>query len=265
MIKSQALLQKTKKNRLKSLWLYQLINALYMVYAGLFWVLTFLLLFPLFVLADFCRWDKFGLQLNHYWANFFFPLIGVPVKIEYEQKLDRHSNYIFCANHFSYLDIAVMPFMPVPVQFVGKLAIGKVPFFGYMFKRFHITVDRSSIRERYATYRRAVKALKDGFSLGIFPEGGIKSKSIPKMSQFKEGPFRMSVETGVPVVPISFIDNWHMFPDNKTFRFNRAKCRIKVHKPIDPSSYSLESLDDFQQQTYHIIQKEIDQHYPTSI
>ncbi len=216
------------------------------------------MLFPLFVIADKFKLDKFGLRINHYWAKFFFPMIGVPVNIKYEHKIDRTKNYLFCGNHFSYLDIAIMPLMPVPIQFVGKLSIGKVPIFGYMFKRFHITVDRSSMRERYATYKRAVDALKSGFSLGIFPEGGIKSKNIPTMAPFKEGPFRMAVETGTPLIPVSFGDNWHMFPDDKSFRFFRSKCRIIVHQPIEPSKYSLENLQDFQDDVYQIIQNGID-------
>lgn len=247
-----------RQKSLKSTWLYKFINGTYMMYAGLLWVFTFLLLLPLFFIADIFKWDKFGLMINHYWAHVFFPLIGVPLDIEYRTKLDKSKNYIFCANHFSFLDIAIMPFLPIPVQFVGKRSIGKVPLFGYMFKRFHITVDRSSNKKKYEAYNKSLAALKRGFSLGIFPEGGIKSKAIPTMGPFKEGPFRMSVETGVEIVPVSFADNWRMFPDDKSFRFNRSRCRAVVHPPIDPSQFSLDTLKDFQEKTYTIIQTDID-------
>lgn len=185
----------------------------------------------------------------------------MPIRIERKVKLETSKGYIFCANHFSFLDIAILPFMPVPFRFVGKLSIARVPFFGWMFKRFHITVDRSKFRERYVTYAESIKALREGFSLAIFPEGGIKSRKIPKMYDFKEGPFRMAVETNTFIVPVSLLDNWHIFPDDKKFNFYRRKCRIIIHEPIDPSHYTMDNLSDFQERVATLIQRDLDHHH----
>ncbi len=229
-----------------------------MVYSAIIFVGTFLMIFPLFLLSDLFRWHRLALKVNHYWAHVFFFMVGMPMDIRMETKLNKNEKYIFCPNHFSYLDIAILPFVPVPFKFVGKLSIAKVPFFGYMFKRFHITVDRSKIRERYATYSRSVEALVNGFSLAIFPEGGIKSKQPPQMQGFKEGPFRMAIETGTPLVPITMADNWHIFPDDGRFMFHRRKCRMVVHEPIDPTAFSLDKLADFQNHVRTLIQQELD-------
>ncbi|MFY0689097.1 MAG: 1-acyl-sn-glycerol-3-phosphate acyltransferase [Cyclobacteriaceae bacterium] len=182
----------------------------------------------------------------------------MPIEIESQCNFEQGKNYILCANHFSFLDVAIMPFAPIPFKYVGKISISKVPFFGYMFKRFHITVDRAKVKSRYETYKKSVNALIEGFSLAIFPEGGIISSEPPKMAKFKEGPFRMAVETGVSLVPVSFADNWHIFPMNGNLFLNRRKCRIVFHKPIDPINYSLDTLNEFKDDVFQIIQDGLD-------
>ena len=119
-------------------------------------------------------------------------------------------------------------------------------------------VDRAKSKSRYETYQRSINALKEGFSLAIFPEGGILAQSPPQMADFKDGAFRMALETGVSLVPVSFRDNWHIFPCNGKIIFNRRKCRIVFHEPIDPLNYSMEQLDKFSDDVKRIIQQGID-------
>jgi 1-acyl-sn-glycerol-3-phosphate acyltransferase len=146
-------------------------------------------------------------------------------------------------------------------MFVGKLSISKVPFFGYMFKRFHITVDRTKMREKYATYARSIAALKNGFSLAIFPEGGIRSNGTTQMGAFKEGPFRMAIEANTPLVPVTMLDNWHIFPDDGRFNFFRRKCRMIVHDPISPSKYTIDQIKEFQEEVFTKIQTALNQNH----
>lgn len=230
---------------------------IYMFYAAIMFTVTFVLGTPFVILAMIFNYDRLALLVNHYWAHAFFFLVGVPVNITRIGKLDKKSAYIFCPNHFSFLDIAILPLVPIPFKFVGKVSIAKVPLMGYIFKRFHITVDRAKLRDRYATYRKGVEALMSGCSLTIFPEGGITSNDPPIMESFKEGPFRMAIETGSSLVPITLADNWHIFPDDGNFFFRRRRSRIVIHKPIDPAKYSMETLKEFQSDVKEIIQQEL--------
>jgi len=53
------------------------------------------------------------------------------------------------ANHSSYMDIMLMFRMrKTPFVFVGKKELVQIPFFGYLYKRAAIMVDRSSIKSR---------------------------------------------------------------------------------------------------------------------
>jgi 1-acyl-sn-glycerol-3-phosphate acyltransferase len=234
------------------------LKVVYTFYASIIFIATFFLVLPVYLFADWFDKPKLGLIVNHYWAKVYFFLIGMPIEIEMQFDFDKKQNYILCANHFSFLDVAIMPFAPIPFKYVGKISISKVPFFGYMFKRFHITVDRDKSRSRYETYKKSISALVGGFSLAIFPEGGIRSTEPPKMASFKEGAFRMSVETGVPLVPVSFADSWHIFPSGGKVIINRRKCRIIFHKPIDPLNYSVDTLKKFKDDVFNIIQNGLD-------
>ncbi|MEO9804726.1 MAG: lysophospholipid acyltransferase family protein [Reichenbachiella sp.] len=228
-----------------------------MIYVATMFLVTFLLNTPVFLIAILTKSDRLGLIANHYWAHAFFFLVGVPMEIIQKGDLDKKGTYIFCPNHFSFLDIAITPFVPVPFKFVGKVSIAKVPILGFIFRKLHITVDRTRLRDKYATYTKSISALMDGFSLTIFPEGGIRSSNPPLMGSFKEGPFRMAIETGVKIVPITLADNWHIFPDDGRYFFKRRKCRVVIHEPIDPANYSMSRLKDFQEDVRQLIQKEL--------
>lgn len=238
-------------------WLWIALQRLYNVYVAFMFALTFVLNMPIFLLALLTKSDRLGLIANHYWAHVFFFLVGVPMVVENKNLIDKKGTYIFCPNHFSFLDIAILPFVPVPFKFVGKVSIARVPLLGFIFRKFHITVDRAKLRDKYATYKKSVDALRQGISLTIFPEGGINSPKPPLMGRFKEGPFRMAKETGVKLVPVTLADNWHMFPDDGRYFFKRRKCRMIIHEPIDPTHYSLAKLSEFQNEVYDLIQKEL--------
>jgi len=244
-------------DKFKSTFFWKAILRIYAGYCLILFVITFLFNLPLFFLADKLNLPKFGLIINHYWAKVYFTLIFLPMEITVKGSLDKDESYIFCSNHFSYLDVAILPFVPMPFKFIGKISITKVPAFGYMFKKFHITVDRSNMREKYASYKQGIDALNEGFNLAIFPEGGIRSQEPPKMFRFKEGAFRMAVETGAKIVPITLADNWRIFPTDGKYYFKRRKCRIVIHEPIDPARYGLANLKGFQEDVFNLIQSEL--------
>ena len=53
-------------------------------------------------------------------------------KIEKEAKLDSKTQYIFCSNHSSILDVPFMFFISKkPISFIGKESLAKIPIFGY--------------------------------------------------------------------------------------------------------------------------------------
>ena len=79
-------------------------------------------------------------------------------------------SYLFVANHSSYIDVMLMFIVAnKPFVFVGKKELVKIPFFGYLYKRAAIMVDRGSSKSRFGVYGRAKKVLDKGYSVCIFP------------------------------------------------------------------------------------------------
>jgi 1-acyl-sn-glycerol-3-phosphate acyltransferase len=67
----------------------------------------------------------------------------------------------------------------------------------------------------------------------IFPEGGIPDNDRPQMIPFKEGAFKLAKSTGIPIVPLTFLDNYHLFSDPDQLDYaHPGISRIVVHPYI---------------------------------
>lgn len=230
-----------------------------------FWFLSlFLVLFPFFVLfLQKPKWYRKAHYLNRLWGKVFFPVCLLPVHTELRGPIDPEGSYVFCANHASYLDIAAMGVVLRNFYaFIGKEVIAKVPLFGYMFRRLHIPVNRESRASGYEVVQRAIHLLHHGRSIVIFPEGGIKSKNLPRLAPFKDGAFKMAIEAQVPVVPITFPHNWMILPDDGKLLFRRHAIKAIVHEPIPTAGLTLEDLESLKKRTFEVIDRELYRYYP---
>ncbi|SDD12134.1 1-acyl-sn-glycerol-3-phosphate acyltransferase [Algoriphagus faecimaris] len=234
----------------------KLLRRIYSIYAGLLFILSFLAIFPFFLICIWIPgWKRFGRKINRYWAKIYFSLIFLPVKVEQRAKLEKGKSYIFLANHFSYLDIAMMGFIPGDVQFIGKASIRKAPLFGYYFKNLHIAVDRSKIKSRAETMRRAGVALEQKSSIVLFPEGGIYTTEPPKMVPFKNGAFRLAIEKQIPIIPVTLSFNHLILPEDGRFLLDFKKAKMVIHEGIIPNGASTE--ESLKEKCFQVIQNQL--------
>lgn len=235
----------------------KLLQRLYAVYAMSAFVLLFLifyipLLFPILFPARF-RWVGI---INRWWGRAIFASWFIPVKIDLRSQLDPYKQYIFCPNHFSYIDIPVMALNPMNAIFVGKHDMESIPLFGFMYRKLHITVDRSSLRGRYSTFVRCAEAIDQGKSLVIFPEGGIVSKDIPTMARFKDGPFRLAAEKGIPIVPVTLPDTHDLMPD-APLGLRPGKLHLVFHAPVMAEGADDIAIQQLKNRVFEVIQTEL--------
>ncbi len=204
---------------------------LYRIWFYVLVALPIIIFFPFLVLtASFEKWyPQFFWLARNLWARPILLGMGCPQKIYWEQKLVRGKSYMLVANHTSMLDIMLMlRISKNPFVFVGKKELGKIPLFGFFYKRVCILVDRGSNRSRMAVYRRAQRRLDQGLSICIFPEGGVPDDESILLDQFKDGAFKMAISHNIPVVPMTFYDNKKRF----SFTFlsgGPGLLRAKVH------------------------------------
>lgn len=223
-----------------------------------FWLVAILLvLFPfMFLCIQIKALNRFGTKLTNFWADAFFFISGLWIKTEYRFIPDKKQQYIFVANHFSLLDVAVgMKIIRNYFSYMGKSSVKNIPLVGYLFAKLHIQVDRSDKNSRIKSYKRSVDALKEGRSLFIMPEGGILSETIPTMKwPFKDGAFALASDTKTPLVPISFLNLYNILPHNFLYW---DFPQVVIHPPVFPGN---KSLDELKKEVYDIIQTEIDKY-----
>jgi 1-acyl-sn-glycerol-3-phosphate acyltransferase len=108
---------------------------------------------------------------------------------------------IIASNHVSFFDFTFLGLGALPqhrlVRFMAKSAVFEHGFAGrFMRAMRHIPVDR---RAGTAAFDLAVRALKDGEVVGVFPEATISTSFTVK--DLKAGVARMAVESGAPIIP----------------------------------------------------------------
>ncbi len=238
----------------------RILRAIYTGYGVVVFAIIFILIFP-FLLVPIIFPSRFKLVgvFNRWWARLMFTFLLLPWKVVYKAKLSKNKQYIFCPNHFSYMDIATMGLNTHNSIFVGKNDMENIPLFGFMYKKLHITVDRSKLKSRYSTMLRTLQAIQEGKSLVIFPEGGIVTEKDPVMAKFKDGAFRAAIEKKIPIVPVTIPYNWIILPPDQ-FLLNWRPMKIIFHQPVDPSAYTLDTIEKMKEDVRRIIDDELQLH-----
>jgi 1-acyl-sn-glycerol-3-phosphate acyltransferase len=222
--------------------------------------LTLIVLYPaFFVLLLRKSWFPKVMQLKRVWARLILFNVGISYKVRYESHLNPSMTYVFCPNHTSYLDV-ILSYLVIPNYFhyLAKIELSHAPLFGVFFKRgMDIAFDRKSIKASHKAFVRAGADLDKGISIAVFPEGTI-SANAPSLQRFKNGPFRMAIEKQVPVVPITFKNNWLILPDGDRNPGGRpGKALVVVHRPVPTEGLTEKDIESLREKVFDIIQKEL--------
>ena len=189
--------------------LFRAFQYIYCLYALLLFILLMLLVFPFIMLSLLfgkIRGGNIIYQLCRYWGHVWYMLVGIQHKEIYETPHDRSRQYIFVANHISYMDIPpIVLIAHQPMRILGKYEMVKVPVFGWIYRAAVILVDRRDSDTRSRSVRALKSALKHHISIFIFPEGTFNETGQP-LKEFYDGAFRIAIETQTPIKPILLVD-----------------------------------------------------------
>lgn len=211
--------------------------ALYRIYqlfimAPLIIVLTIVTGF-LTILASWVIGDRIGgYWLPHYWAKACCWLSLVRVKVSGRENIDPSTSYVFVANHQGAYDIfAIYGFLGHNFKWMMKKGLMKFPVVGLSCKvAGQIFVDNSSPTAIRKTMEKAEKTLQGGMSLVVFPEG---SRTFTgKMGMFHKGAYQLSMEFGLPVVPVTIDGAYDVLPRTSMVP-HWGTIKLTIHKPIE--------------------------------
>ena len=223
-------------------------------------VLGLIILYPLFfILLSKRKLFPKAFRLKRFWARWILIVPGIFIKIIWKTKKESLPHpVIYCANHSSYLDI-VISYLVIPNYFVfmGKQELSKAPLFRIFFREMNILVDRSSNASSHRAFMRAGRDIHRGDSVFIFPEGGISSSG--KLRGFKNGAFKLAIEKQVPIVPITYLNNWKILQNGGFFKVagKPGISKIVVHEPIPTKGMTSEDLLSLKTKVHDIISNEL--------
>lgn len=222
-------------------------------------IVSILLLFPfLFISILREEWYPIFFKLARFWAYIILFGMGFIPIIKKGVQYKKGESYMIVANHTSMIDIMLMLFIAKdPVVFVGKKELSKIPLFGFIYKRTCILVDRNNSKSRRAVFNSAQQKINLGYSICIFPEGGVPSDESIVLDDFKDGAFRLAIEHKIPIAPVTFHDNKKLF-SYTFFSGGPGKMRVMLHPLISTSNFSIEMKKELNKKTRAIILEELE-------
>lgn len=148
------------------------------------------------------------------------------VKVEGIENIPMEGSLIFCGNHKTYLDpVIIVLNNPREVKFMAKEELKKNPLFALLCHVFEVIFVKRDSKD-IAPLKEAMKSLKSGKCIGIFPEG-TRNGMEKNNGEMKNGAAYMAIKTGSPIVPVGVIGGEKIF----------HKTRLVFGKPIDVTPY----------------------------
>lgn len=189
------------------------------------------------------------------WATTWYFFAGIKHKDIYEEQENIQQQYVFIANHISYMDIPpIFRAIRQPVRVLGKYEMVHYPVFGWIYRIGIILVDRRDAERRAKSFRALKAALAKNISIFIFPEGTFNETGEP-LKSFYDGAFRLAIQTQTPIKPLLFIDTVKRMHYSSIFNLNPGKCRV-VHLPaISVTGLTIRDVEMLKQKAYAIMEQ----------
>jgi 1-acyl-sn-glycerol-3-phosphate acyltransferase len=187
------------------------------------------------------------------WGRIFLAVAGTRTTVEGIERIHPSASYVFTGNHISNIDIPVIVrHLPVPVRFLAKKELFRVPVLGGAMSAIHIVkTDRQAGTAAHRVINTQVtRVVAAGISLVIYPEG-TRSRDA-EMKPFKKGAFRIAIENGLPVVPMTITGAdrvWH--PGGKLIYGGTVK--LVIHEPIPTEGMTTADIDGLRDRVRAIV------------
>lgn len=146
------------------------------------------------------------------------------------------TNFILASNHQSHLDQIATAYVCVPRRFhmIGQVdryrGLTKLFLYFVYFLAGVIHLNRKSEESKERAIEEAVKVLKKGDILVIYPEG--TRTRTGEMGKGKLGIAKIFLRTGVPILPVGIKGNFELMPPGKGFPKIKRMTEINIGKPL---------------------------------
>lgn len=166
-----------------------------------------------------------------------------------QENIPEDTNYIICSNHRTDIDPAfICSTLPKGVAdktcIVGKAQLVEdKKLKAFVVSHNYIPIDRTG--NSIQTLDRCKELLEEGWNILIFPEG-TSVQNHKKLFPLKEGPARLSIATGKPIVPCNISGVAYTEKEMSSFSLPelKSKIRVKYGKPIYPENRNVQEINE---------------------
>lgn len=176
--------------------------------------------------------DKYQYYVTRSTAFFYNHfLLNLRIKAHGLENVPKDGILTIYGNHKSYADpFIILEIIKRPTTFTPKMGVYKLPIIGAWLKTMGaFPIDRQSDRNTAKAMVEAIKVVKDGMAMLIFPEGGIKDRSEEKMVAMRAGAYRVATKAGSDLLPISIMGTTEI---KKRAPFLPTKIDVIIHPVV---------------------------------
>jgi 1-acyl-sn-glycerol-3-phosphate acyltransferase len=177
-------------------------------------------------------------RIARFWARSTVRISLSRLRIEGKENFRKHPVAVYASNHTSYMDTPVI-FAALPFQFriLAKKDLWRWPLIGWYLRRSgQMPIDIENPHATLSSLGGAVKALREGMPLFVFPEGG--RTSTGKLRPFLSGAAYLAIRAQVPLVPIALSGVYDLLPIHTRY-FYPCKLTLRVGEPIETKGMSV--------------------------
>ena len=177
-----------------------------------------------------------------FWSHLIMSTIQSPLTVKELEHVDTSKPHVYAVNHASAMDIPIL-YVGFPFQFriVFKKELLSYPIVGWHLKRSgQVCIDQQRPTNSIGSIRSALKSLKAGMPLVIFPEGGRTPDGDIK--PFLPGAFFLAIKAQVDIVPVALIGSYELLPMD-TYHIKCRPLEIRIGKPISTAGLTMSEMD----------------------
>lgn len=243
-----------------------ILKTLFGLYAVLFVILSLFIVIPcylvVFTLFPAEKTTYLPYKISRFWARLLFIGFFIRVKIKNQELIDKNQVYVFVCNHRSQLDI---PLFAVACKnsfkFLSKIEVTRIPFIGYVVKKLYLTVDRKDKEDRARSFEKMKDSLlKEKIGVVLFPEGTRNRTNAP-LIDFKDGAFRLAIDTQLPLAVLTIINSGDFSPANKFLQLQPGTLKAKWTEPISTKGMTLEDVPRLKEMVRQILIKGLEEKF----
>jgi len=201
--------------------------------------------------------DKDGSILHNFaraWAKMIMKTIFSPLRVIGLEKIDSSKTHVYAVNHASALDIPVLyAYLPFQFRIVHKKELLSYPIVGWHLKRSgQVCVDQQHPARSVGSIRSALKTLKGGMPLVIFPEGGRTPDG--RIQPFLPGAFFLAIKAQVDIVPVALVGTYELLPMD-TYHIKPRPLEMRVGEPIATAGLTLRGMEELSERVQTEMEK----------